>query len=57
MSSKGPLRPGSTAPDSGQYRNTKTGSEVTSVKGEPLPPSPVKGAAYRLVDRTKHSKR
>jgi len=54
-SSKG-LRPGTPTPDSGQYRNTKTGTEVTSVRGEPLPPSPVKGGRYNLVDPTKHKK-
>lgn len=53
--SKG-LPPGSKAPVSGQYRNTKTGTEVTSVRGEPLPPSPVKDARYQIVDRTKHKK-
>jgi len=57
VSSRRTLRPGNTAPDSGQYRNSKTGGEVTSVKGEPLPPSPQKGATYKLVDPTKHAKR
>jgi hypothetical protein len=49
-----PLKPGMKAPTSGQYRNTKTGYEVTVTKGERLPPSPVKGATYKLVDPTKH---
>jgi hypothetical protein len=53
--SKG-LPPGAKAPVSGQYRNTKTRTEVTSVRGEPLPPSPVKGARYVVADRTKHKK-
>jgi hypothetical protein len=47
------LKSGEKAPVSGQYRNTKTGTEVTSVKHEPLPPGP-KGSKYSLVDRTKH---
>jgi len=51
------LRPGTPAPDSGQFRNSKTGGEVTSVKGKPLPPSPVKGTEYNLVDPTKHAKK
>jgi len=51
------LKPGMKAPQSGQYRNTKTGYEVTVSKGERLPPSPVKGAKYVLVDPTKHKKK
>jgi hypothetical protein len=49
------LRPGVKAPASGQYKNTKTKSEVTSVKGERLPPGP-KGSRFNLVDKTKHKK-
>ncbi len=45
------LKSGQTAPASGQYKNTKTGTEVTSVKGEPLPPGP-KGSKFNLVDKT-----
>ena len=55
-SSRG-LRPGTPAPASGQYKNSKTGTEVTSVRSEPLPPSPKKGAEYTLVDRTKHKEK
>ena len=55
-SGRGGLRPGNKAPDSGQYRGSKTGGEVTSVRGERLPPGP-KGTRYRLVDPTKHGKR
>ena len=51
----GGLRPGNKAPDSGQYRPSKGGGEVTSVKGKPLPPAQ-KGSTYRLVDPTKHAK-
>ena len=47
-------RPGEKAPQSGQYKNTSTGYEVTVVKGEPLPPTPKSGQCYILVDKTKH---
>lgn len=53
------LKPGQTAPASGQYQKVGPrggrGPEVTSVKGEPLPPTPTKGTTYTLVDRTKHN--
>ena len=49
----GGFKPGNQAPKSGQYRSSKTGNEVTSTKGEPLPPGP-KGTRYTLVDPTKH---
>ena len=48
------LPPGSTTPTSGQYKNSETRQEVTSTKGNPLPPGP-KGSTYDLVDPTKHS--
>lgn len=52
------LKPGTTAPASGQYdqRGPRGGShkEVTVTKGEPLPPAPGKGFSYTLVDRTKN---
>lgn len=56
---KPPLRPGTPAPRSGQYervgpRGGGTGAEVTSVRGEPLPPTPQPRQGYRLVDPTKH---
>jgi len=52
-------KPGSIAPKSGQYeqvgpRGGKTGEERTVTRGEPLPPTPKPGMAYRLVDPTKH---
>lgn len=47
------LKPGIKAPFSGQYKNTVTKAEVTSVKGEPLPPGP-KDSTYNLTDKTKH---
>ncbi|GHV56188.1 hypothetical protein FACS189460_0510 [Deltaproteobacteria bacterium] len=48
------LKPGAKAPVSGQYQNTKTQTEVTVVKNEPLPPTPGKNQGYVLVDKTKH---
>ncbi len=55
------LKPGETAPQSGQYeiigpRGGMTGNERTVVKGEPLPPTPRAGETYILVDKTKHRK-
>ena len=51
-------KPGQKAPASGQYRQIGPrgglGREVTTVKGEPLPPTTVKGGTYRLTDRTKN---
>lgn len=48
------LRPGETVPVSGLYQQIGPrggkGTEVTSVKGEPLPPAPIKGTTYKLVD-------
>ncbi len=54
-------KPGEKAPASGQYeevgpRGGKTGHEVTSVEGKPLPPTSKPGQQYKLVDRTKHKK-
>lgn len=48
------LKPGTPAPLSGQYKNLKTGTEVTGVKDKPLPPTPGRGQGYKLVDKTKH---
>jgi hypothetical protein len=55
------LNPGARTPASGQYerigpRGGRTGTEVTSTKGNPLPPPREKGQRYNLVDKTKHSK-
>ena len=53
------LRPGQRAPKSGQYQQIGPrggrGPEVTSVRGEPLPPAQLRGATYKLVDPTKHT--
>lgn len=50
------LKPGTPAPKSGQYENPKTHTEITSVKGKPLPPTPGAGQGYKLVDPTKHKR-
>jgi hypothetical protein len=54
---RGPLKPGASAPRSGQYeivgpRGGGTGKERTVVRNEPLPPTP--GMGYKLVDPTKN---
>lgn len=52
------MKPGNTAPKSGQYQQIGPrggkGKEVTVTKGEPLPPAPSKGTTYKLVDPTKN---
>lgn len=52
------LKPGQTAPKSGQYQQIGPrgghGHEVTSVKGEPPPPTTTPGSTYTLVDPTKN---
>ena len=54
----GGLKPGQTAPRSGQYQQIGPrggkGPERTVTKGEPLPPTPKSGTTYKLVDPTKH---
>lgn len=56
--SKGSMKPGQTAPRSGQYQQVwprgGVGKEVTVVKGERLPPTPTPGGTYKLVDPTKN---
>jgi hypothetical protein len=52
-------KPGQIAPASGQYgvvgpRGGNTGTEVTVIKGKPLPPTPKPGQTFVLVDKTKH---
>jgi hypothetical protein len=54
-----PMKPGETAPESGQYeivgpRGGRTGEERTVTQGEPLPPTNEPGQRYILVDRTRH---
>lgn len=53
------LKPGNRAPASGQYeeigpRGGRTGHEVTTVRGEPLPPTSKPGSSYVIVDRTRN---
>jgi hypothetical protein len=54
------FKPGQTTPTSGQYQvigpKGGKGSEITSTKGNPLPPTPVPHSTYKLVDPTKHKK-
>lgn len=50
------LKPGTKAPESGQYRATGSKTEVTGVKGKKLPPTKKPGQKYKLVDKTKHKK-
>ena len=55
---KQPLRPGTPAPASGQYRpvGPRGGvakKEITAVKGKRLPPT-TSGGSFKLVDRTKN---
>jgi len=52
------LKPGQQAPKSGQYvtvgpRGGK-GKEITSTKGNTLPPAQTPGSTYKLVDGTKN---
>ena len=58
MAKKSGLKPGQKTPASGQYQQIGPrggkGPEVTSVKGEPLPPTGKKGTTYNLVDPTKN---
>ena len=55
---KSGLKPGETAPASGQYQEVGPrggkGREVTTVKGETLPPSTKSGSTYKLVDPSKN---
>ena len=56
--SKTTLKPGQPAPKSGQYQTIGPrggkGDEITSTKGNPLPPTQKSGSTYVLVDPTKH---
>lgn len=57
MSSKN-LKPGQPAPKSGQYEIVGPkgghGKEITSTKGNTLPPTQIPGSTYKLVDPTKN---
>lgn len=56
MSKPSNLKPGQTAPASGQYQQIGPrggkGPEVTVPKGSTLPPTSTAGSTYTLVDRT-----
>lgn len=58
MANKNNYKPGQPAPASGQYQRIGPrgghGPEVTSEKGNPLPPTPKPGSTYKLVDPTKN---
>lgn len=56
MATNSKLPPGTKAPASGQYRNNVTRTEVTVVRGEPLPPTPKPGQTYTIADKTKHKR-
>ena len=55
------LKPGNIAPKSGQYQEKGprggfvTNNEITSTKGNPLPPTSKPGNSYILVDPTRHT--
>lgn len=56
------LKPGEKSRQSGQYavvgpRGGTRGREITSVKGDRLPPTQNPNEKYQLVDATKHKKK
>lgn len=53
MAKQQPVKPGTPAPSSGQYRPVRGGPEVTVPKGHRLPPGP-KGTKWVNVDPTKN---
>lgn len=56
MTTRKGTKPGKPAPDSGQYRPSSGGSEITAVEGKPMPPTPRPGQTWKLVDKTKHKR-
>ena len=53
------LTPGTPTPESGIYdlvgpRGGKTGEQVTSTEGKPLPPTPIPGQGYVINEPAKH---
>jgi hypothetical protein len=54
MSAKKPIKPGTPAPSSGQYKVPGSKTEITAIEGKPLPPTPKPGQGYVQVDKTKH---
>ena len=43
------VKPGQTVPDSGIYRDTKSGERSTLVRGKTAPPTPEAGGRWREV--------
>ncbi len=50
------VRTGGIAPISGQYRPSKTKTEITLSKGDRVPPFGGKAETFKLMDKTKHKK-
>lgn len=48
------IKPGQTAPASAQYRPARGGNEITLPKGHTAPPTPRRGDAWVIVDRTRN---
>ncbi|OPY80942.1 MAG: hypothetical protein A4E64_00106 [Syntrophorhabdus sp. PtaU1.Bin058] len=51
------VKPGQAVPDSGIYRNTRTGERSTLVRGEPAPPTTGKGQKWTQVIDTNPKKK
>jgi hypothetical protein len=57
-----PVKPGTPAPQSGQYRPVGprggyvSPNEITAVAGKPLPPTSQPGQSWVNVDPTKHKR-
>lgn len=57
-----PIKPGTPAPISGQYRPAGPrggfigSNEITAIQGKPLPPTDKPGQGYLPVDPTKHKR-
>jgi hypothetical protein len=60
MATKPKLTPGTPAPVSGQYVKVGPrgglGTEITAIKGKPLPPTHKAGTTYQVADVTRHAK-
>ena len=50
------FKPGEKEHPSGQFKEPGKKTEITSVKGKPLPPTSKPGKKWQLVDPTKHKK-